>query len=85
MAINKHVAKPVLSDPFWNERVEVTAELTFAYQLNPVVDREAVLKLDRDKLAIMPQFQVKHDQSSEGYVLCKILWSGGGGKGIGSG
>ena len=58
------MVKPILSDPFWNERVEITTELIFSYQLE-VKSRETVLKEDREKLAATHQFQDVRNQLDE--------------------
>ena len=60
----KHIAKPVLSDPFWNEKVVLNNDLEFSYQL-PVKDMETVLREDREKLAVLQQFAEVGEQMRE--------------------
>ena len=59
-----HVAKPVLSEPFWNERVVLTNELIYNYQLD-IKDRDAVLKADLKILNSTSQYKDVCDQLLE--------------------
>jgi len=59
-----HVAKPVLSEPFWNERVVLTNELIYNYQLD-IKDRDAVLKADLKILNSTGQYKDVCDQLLE--------------------
>jgi hypothetical protein len=54
------VAKPVLSEPFWNEKVVLNNDLVYTFQME-VRDTETVLKEDMMKLSITKQYkEVSH-------------------------
>ena len=47
-------SRPVLQEPFWNQRVTLTQEQSYLYQL-PETDVEAVLARDAEHLALLQQ------------------------------
>ena len=57
----RHVARPVLSEPFWNENVHLSHSLMKQYQLEQT-EPESVLKRDLEKLRNMTQSQIVEDQ-----------------------
>ncbi len=54
--VKYHVAKPVLSEPFWNEKVILNNDLIYQYQMD-VRDNETVLKEDMKKLSLTMQYK----------------------------
>ena len=57
----RRVARPVLSEPFWNEGVTITDKLLKTYQL-PQLEPEQVLRNDMVKLQKMTQSDVLDEQ-----------------------
>ena len=57
----RRVARPVLSEPFWNEGVTITDKLMKTYQLHQL-DSEQVLRNDMIKLQKFTQSDVLDDQ-----------------------
>ena len=57
----RQVARPVLSEPFWNEGVVITESLMKTYQMEEL-DFELVLKRDLEKLEKMKQSEVVNSQ-----------------------
>ena len=57
----RQVARPVLSEPFWNEGVVISESLMKTYQMEEL-DFELVLKRDREKLEKMKQSEVVNSQ-----------------------
>ena len=57
----RRVARPVLSEPFWNEGVTITDKLMKTYQLQQM-DTEQVLRNDMIKLQKFTQSEVLDDQ-----------------------
>ena len=63
--LSKHrIARPVLSDPFWNETVIQSNELIFGYQIEER-DEDIVLNSDRDRLQMMNQYDEVREQLKE--------------------
>ena len=57
----RQVARPVLSEPFWNEGVVISETLMKTYQMEEL-DLELVLKKDLEKLEKMKQSEVVNSQ-----------------------
>ena len=57
----RHVARPVLSEPFWNEQVIISDALMKTYQMDEP-EPEKVLKKDLERLKCMNQSDVVEDQ-----------------------
>jgi len=60
----RYVARPVLSEPFWNEGVIISEALMKTYQMDEQ-DPEKVLKKDLERLKNMNQSDVVEDQLKE--------------------
>jgi len=60
----RHVARPVLSEPFWNEQVIISDALMKTYQMDEP-EPEKVLKKDLERLKCMNQSDVVEDQLKE--------------------
>ena len=57
----RQVARPVLSEPFWNEGVVISETLMKTYQMEEL-DLELVLKNDLEKLEKMKQSELVNSQ-----------------------
>eukprot|EP00092_Neocalanus_flemingeri_P023959 GFUD01025990.1.p1 GENE.GFUD01025990.1~~GFUD01025990.1.p1 ORF type:complete len:1325 (+),score=327.53 GFUD01025990.1:258-4232(+) len=53
--------RPVLSEPFWNQRVKLNSEMIYNYQMENK-DLEEILKKDREALSQMQQPEMVDDQ-----------------------
>jgi len=60
----KHIARPVLAEPFWNEKVVMTPELELLYQLE-TRDPKDLLQADLDLLEAMVQHADVEEQILE--------------------
>merc|ERR1711915_1172695 len=58
------IAKPVLSDPFWNETASQSNELIYTFQLEER-NEEEILNADKDRLLIMNQYADVSEQLKE--------------------
>ena len=71
----RRVARPVLSEPFWNEGITVTDKLMKTYQL-PQLELEQVLRNDLIKLQKMTQPGIIEDQLNVSYntlLSCRVV------------
>ena len=59
-----YLAKPVLSEPFWNEKVKLNKELEYSYQLE-VKSLEEILRSDQERLCVLNQFPEVGEQLKE--------------------